>query len=43
MEKNIFVYHMILGLWSEISLLHKLIYDIAQGSILIGFDVAILL
>ena len=29
-------YHMFLGLWSEISLFHKLIYDIAQGSILIG-------
>ena len=25
-------------LWSEISLFHKLIYDIAQGSILIGLD-----
>ena len=32
---------MFLGLWSEISLLHKLIYDIAQGSILIGLNVAV--
>ena len=30
------IYHMFLGLWSEISLFHKLIYDIAQGSNLIG-------
>ena len=29
------IYHMILHLWSEISLFHKLIYDIAPGSILI--------
>ena len=34
-------YHMVLDLWSEISLFHKLIYDIAQGSILIGLDVAV--
>ena len=34
---------MFLGLWSEISLFHKLIYDIAQGSILIGLDVAVCL
>ena len=36
---NIFIlkfYHMFLRLWSEISLFHKLIYDIAPGSILIG-------
>ena len=38
-----YVYHMFLGLWSEISLFHKLIYDIAQGSILIGLDVAVCL
>ena len=29
-----------LRLWSEISLFHKLIYDIAPGSILIGWNVA---
>ena len=32
---------MFLRLWSEISLFHKLIYDIAPGSILIGWDIAI--
>ena len=32
---------MFLGLWSEISLFHILIYDIAQGSILIGLGVAV--
>ena len=31
---------MFLGLCSEISLFQKLINDIAQGSILIGLDVA---
>ena len=36
-----YVYHMFLGLWSEIWLFHKLIYDIAQGSILIGSDVEV--
>ena len=35
------LYHMFLDLWSEITLFHKLIYDIAQGSILIGLDVAV--
>ena len=35
------IYHMFLRLWSEISLFHKLIYDIAPGSILIGWDVAV--
>ena len=30
------IYHMFLRLWSEISLFHKLIYDIAPGRILIG-------
>ena len=34
-------YHMFLGLLSEISLFHKLIYDIAQGSILTGWNVAV--
>ena len=34
-------YHMFLRLWSEISLFHKLIYDIAQGSSLIGRDDAV--
>ena len=34
-------YHMFLRLWSEISLFHKLIYDIAPGSILIGWNVAV--
>ena len=29
---------MFLSLWSEISQFHKLIYDIAQGSILIVLD-----
>ena len=32
---------MFLRLWSEISLFHKLIYDIAPGSFLIGWDVAV--
>ena len=32
-----------LRLWSEILLFHKLIYDIAPGSILLGWDVAVLL
>ena len=31
---------MFLRLWSEISLFHKLIYDIAPRSILIGWDIA---
>ena len=35
------IYHMILHLWSEISLFHKLIYDIAPGSILIGREVVV--
>ena len=35
------IYHMFLGLWSEISLFHKLIYDMAQGSILIGLNIAV--
>ena len=34
-------YHMFLRLWSEISLFHKLIYDIAPGRFLIGWDVAV--
>ena len=34
-------YHMILYLWSEISLFHKLISDIAPGSILIGREVVV--
>ena len=35
------IYHIFLRLWSEISLFHKLIYDIAPGSFLIGWDVAV--
>ena len=35
------IYYMILHLWSEISLFHKLIYDIAPGSILIGREVEV--
>ena len=35
------IYYMILHLWSEISLFHKLIYDIAPGSILIGREVVV--
>ena len=35
------IYHMILHLWSEISLFHKLISDIAPGSILIGREVVV--
>ena len=35
------IYHMILHLWSEISLFHKLIYDIAPWSILIGREVVV--
>ena len=42
-QYDITFYHMFLCLWSEISLYHKLIYDIAQGSILIGLDVAVCL
>ena len=36
-----YLFHMFLSLWNEISLFHKLIYDIVQGSILIGWDVAV--
>ena len=35
------IYHMILYLWSEISLFHKLSSDIAPGSILIGREVVV--
>ena len=35
------IYHMILHLWSEISLFHKSISDIAPGSILIGREVVV--
>ena len=35
------IYHMILYLWSEISLFHKLISDVAPGSILIGREVVV--
>ena len=42
-SEYILMYHMFLRLWSEISLFHKLIYDIAPGSILIGRDVAVCL
>ena len=35
------IYHMIVYLWSEISLFHKLISDIAPGSILIGQEVVV--
>ena len=35
------LYHIFLGLWSEIWLFHKFIYDIAQGSILIGLDITV--
>ena len=35
------IYHMILHLWSEISLFHKLINDIAPGSILIDREVVV--
>ena len=34
-------YHMFLRLWNEISLYHKLIYDIAPGSIMIGRHIAV--
>ena len=40
-ESHIIFYHMFLCLWSEILLFHKLIYDIAPGSFLIGWDVAV--
>ena len=39
--ENAPIYHMILHLWSEISLFHKLIYDIAPGSILIDREVVV--
>ena len=40
---HIYFYHMFLCLWSEISLFHELIYDIAPGSFLIGLKVDVCL